>query len=79
MCKGWAYSALAPQPTVVYCAFVHSIISNYGKFTGNMCNLPYSEKPFISRIAHSLMNRQGLSVSDIEDYLLFIDIYYSSV
>jgi hypothetical protein len=22
MCKGWAYSALAPQPTVVCCALV---------------------------------------------------------
>jgi hypothetical protein len=22
MCKGWAYSALAPRPTVVYCAYV---------------------------------------------------------
>jgi hypothetical protein len=28
-----------------------------------MCNLPYSEKPFISRIVVFLMDRLGLSVS----------------
>jgi hypothetical protein len=37
--------------------YVHSIIPNYGKRTGDVCNLPYSEKPFISRIVLSLMDR----------------------
>jgi hypothetical protein len=41
-------------------------------------NLPYSEKPFISRIVLSL-DRVWLSVSGIEDYHLFSDRYYSSV
>jgi hypothetical protein len=36
---------------------VHSIIPNYRKLTGDVCNLPYSEKPFISRIVLSLMDR----------------------
>jgi hypothetical protein len=34
--------------------YVHSIIPNYGKPTGAVRNLPYSEKPFISRIVLSL-------------------------
>jgi hypothetical protein len=37
--------------------YVHSIIPNYGKLTGNMYNLPYSEKSFISRIVLSLMDK----------------------
>jgi hypothetical protein len=37
--------------------YVHSIIPNCGKLSGVMCNLPYSEKPFISRIVLSLMER----------------------
>jgi hypothetical protein len=28
--------------------YVHSIIQSYGKHTGNECNTPYLEKPFIS-------------------------------
>jgi hypothetical protein len=44
-----------------------------------MCNLPYSEKPFISRIVLSLMDRLGLSVSGTEGYHLFTDRYCSSV
>jgi hypothetical protein len=27
--------------------YVHSIIPHYGKLTGDKCNLPYPEKPFI--------------------------------
>jgi hypothetical protein len=37
--------------------YIHSIIPNCRKRTGDMCNLPYSEKPFISRIVLSLMER----------------------
>jgi hypothetical protein len=37
--------------------FVHSIVPNYVKVKGDVCNLPYSEKPFISRIVLSLMDR----------------------
>jgi hypothetical protein len=37
--------------------YVHSIIPNYGKLTGDVCNLIYSEKQFISRIVLSLMDR----------------------
>jgi hypothetical protein len=37
--------------------YVHSIIQNYGKLTGNVCNLPYFEKLFISGIVISLMER----------------------
>jgi hypothetical protein len=59
--------------------YVHSIIPNYGILTGNKCNLPYFEKPFISRIILSLMGRLGLSVSGIEDYHHFTDRYYSSI
>jgi hypothetical protein len=36
-----------------------------------VCNLPYSEKPFISRIVLSLMDRVWLNVYDIEDYTTF--------
>jgi hypothetical protein len=50
--------------------YVHSIIPNY------MCNLPYSQKPFILRIVLSLMDR--FSVVSIQDYHLFTDRYYSS-
>jgi hypothetical protein len=57
--------------------YVQSIIPNYGKPTGGTCNLPYSEKQFISRIVLSLMDR--LSMSGIEDCHLFTDRYYSSV
>jgi hypothetical protein len=35
--------------------YVQSIIPNYGKLTGDECNFPYSENPFISRIVLSLM------------------------
>jgi hypothetical protein len=45
--------ALAESDT----GYVHSIIPNYGKLTGDVCNLPYSVKPFISRIVFSLMDR----------------------
>jgi hypothetical protein len=58
--------------------YVHSKIANFRKLTGNMCNLPYSEKPFISRIVLYLMDRLGLSVTGIEDCHLFTDRYYSS-
>jgi hypothetical protein len=44
-----------------------------------MCNLPYSEKPFISRIVLSWTDRLWLSVSGTEDYHHFTDRYYSSV
>jgi hypothetical protein len=44
-----------------------------------VCNLPYSEKPFISRIVLSLMDRLWLSVSGIEDYHHFTDRQYSNV
>jgi hypothetical protein len=37
--------------------YVHSIIPNYGKLTGDVCSLSYSKKPFISRILLSLMDR----------------------
>jgi hypothetical protein len=39
----------------------------------------YSEKPFISRVVPSLMDRLRLTVSGIEDYHLFTDRYYSHV
>jgi hypothetical protein len=58
--------------------YVHSIIPNYRKRTGNMCNSPYSEKPFIS-IVFSWMDRLWLSVSGIEDYHHFTDRYYSCI
>jgi hypothetical protein len=49
----------------------YSIIPNYGKITGDVCNLPYSENPvFISSIVLSLMDILGLSVSGIEGYHL---------
>jgi hypothetical protein len=57
---------------------VHSIIPNYRKLTGDECNLPYSEKPFISRIVLSLMDRLGLClVLKTINFLLIR--YYSSV
>jgi hypothetical protein len=59
--------------------YVHSIIPNYGELTGDMFNLSYSEKPFISRIVVSLTDRLGPGVSGIEDYLLFTVRYYRSV
>jgi hypothetical protein len=37
--------------------YVHSIIPNYGKLIGDVCNLPNSEKLFISGIALSLVDR----------------------
>jgi hypothetical protein len=37
--------------------YVHSIITHCGKLTGDVCNLPYSEKPFFSRTVLSLMER----------------------
>jgi hypothetical protein len=49
--------------------------SKFGKLTCDMCNLPYSEKPFISRIDLSLMDRLWLSVSGIEDCHHFTDRY----
>ncbi|XP_023724806.1 piggyBac transposable element-derived protein 4 isoform X2 [Cryptotermes secundus] len=59
--------------------YVHSIIPYYGKLTGDVYNLPYSEKPLTSRIVLSLMDKLGLSVSGVEGYHLFTDRYYSSV
>jgi hypothetical protein len=57
---------------------VHSIIPYYGKLRGAVCNLPYSEKPFTSRIVLSLMDRLVvLSVSGAEGYHLCSDRYYS--
>jgi hypothetical protein len=46
--------------------YVHSIIPYYGILTGDMCNMPYSDKPFTSRIVLSFMDRKGLSVSGVE-------------
>jgi hypothetical protein len=37
--------------------YIHTIVPNYGKVTSDVCNLPYSEKPFISRIVLSWMDR----------------------
>jgi hypothetical protein len=45
--------ALAENDT----GYIHSIIPNSQKLTGYVCNLPYSEKPCISRIVLSLMER----------------------
>jgi hypothetical protein len=45
--------ALAESDT----SYIHSIIPNYGKLTSDVCNLPYSEKLFISRIVLFWMNR----------------------
>jgi hypothetical protein len=59
--------------------YVHSIIPYYGKITGEVCNLPYPDKPFTTRIVLSLMDCLRLSVSGIWGYLLFTDRYYSSV
>jgi hypothetical protein len=64
------------SPRISDTSYVHSIIPNHGKLTGDVCNLP-SEKPFISRIVLSLMDRIGLSMSDIEGYHLFTDRYFS--
>jgi hypothetical protein len=58
---------------------VHSIIHYYGKITGEVCNLPYPDKPFTTRIVLSLMDRLGRSISGIRGYHLFTDRYYSSV
>jgi hypothetical protein len=63
--------ALAERDTV--------LIPDYGRLTGNVCNLPYSENPFISRIVLSLMDRLVLVLSGIEDYHHFADRYCSSV
>jgi hypothetical protein len=46
---------------------------------GDVCKLPYSEKPFTSRVVLSLMGRLELCVSSVEGYHLFTDRYYSSV
>jgi hypothetical protein len=54
--------------------YVHSIIPNYGKLTGDVCNLQYFEKLFSSRAVLSLMER--LSVPGTEDYHHFTDRYY---
>jgi hypothetical protein len=59
--------------------YVHSIIPYYGKVTGDICNLPYPEKSFTSRIVLSLIKRLEISTLDIEGYHLFTDRYYSSV
>jgi hypothetical protein len=67
--------ALAESDT----GYIHSIIWNYGKLTGDMCNLPYSEKPFISRIVLSLNDKLWLIVSGIEDYHHLTVRYGSSV
>jgi hypothetical protein len=45
--------ALAESDT----GYVYSIIPKYRKLIGHVCNLPYSESPFISRIGPSLMDR----------------------
>jgi hypothetical protein len=50
------------------------IIPYYRKLTGDVSNLPYSEKPFISRIVLSLMERLELSVSGVEGYHLFTNL-----
>jgi hypothetical protein len=59
--------------------YVHSIIPYYEKITGEVCNLPYPNKPFTTRTMLSLMDHLGLSVSGIRGYHLFTDRYYSSV
>lgn len=59
--------------------YVHSIIPYYGKHTGEVCNLPYPDKSFTSRIVLSLMDRLGLCTYGIDGYHLFTDRYYSSV
>jgi hypothetical protein len=58
--------------------YVHSIILNYGKITGEEFNLPYPAKPFTTRIVLSLMDHLRLSSSGIQGYHLFTDCYYSS-
>jgi hypothetical protein len=67
--------ALAKSDT----GYIHNITANYWKVMGDVCNLPYSENLFISRIVLSLMVRLWLSVSGFEDYHHFTDRYYSSV
>jgi hypothetical protein len=59
--------------------YVHSIIPYYGKITGEVCNLPYPDKPFTTRIMLSLMDHPGLSISGIRGYRIFTNWYYSSV
>jgi hypothetical protein len=59
--------------------YVHNIIASYKKLTGYVCNLPYSEKPFISRIFLSLMDSPWLNVSGIEGYYHFTDRYQTVV
>lgn len=55
--------------------YVHSIIPYYGKVTPEVCNLPYPDKSFTSRIVLSLMG----SLENVEGYHLFTDKYYNSV
>lgn len=57
---------------------MHSIIPYYGKLTGQICNLPYPNKAFTTRIVLSLMDKLAACVSDISGYHLFTDRYYSS-
>jgi hypothetical protein len=52
--------------------YVHSIIPYYGKIT-EVCNLPYPDKPFTTRIVLPLMDRLGLRVSGIRGYHPFTD------
>jgi hypothetical protein len=49
-------------------SYVHSIIPFFGKITGEVCNLPYPDKPFTTRIVPSLMDCLGLTVSGIQGY-----------
>jgi hypothetical protein len=58
--------------------YVHSTVQNYGKLTGDVCNLPCSAKPFISKIVLSSMDRLRLSALGIEGYHLITGRYYRS-
>lgn len=52
--------------------YVHSIIPYFGKLTGDFCNWPYSEKPFTSRIAPSLMYKLWPIVSGVGGYHIVV-------
>jgi hypothetical protein len=69
--------ALAESDT----GYVHSIIPNYAKLTGDVCNLPYSEKPFISRTDYDsvclVLKTTTISLTDIIAVLAGPRIFFS--
>jgi hypothetical protein len=54
--------------------YVHSIIPNCRKLTGDVCNLPHSEKPFVSRTVLSLIDKTMAQCAWYWRYHHFTDI-----